>query len=108
MALVAGREAPVLYSVTDGVAEITLNRPDNRNSMTPDVLAAFAKAVNAVKTDKAVRCLIITARGSSFCAGADFRKGTGLAEAEWVSPFERSMHRVSKLGPNTAIPTIPC
>ena len=66
-------EPAVLYEVKDQIAQITLNRPENRNSMTADVLDGFADAVGQVKTDPDVRCVIITGSGRSFCAGADFR-----------------------------------
>ncbi|MDG2334548.1 MAG: enoyl-CoA hydratase/isomerase family protein [Myxococcota bacterium] len=68
-------EAPVLYEVADRVATLTLNRPDNRNSMTPDVLQGLADSVHRVREDPEVRCLVITGRGKSFCAGADFKAG---------------------------------
>jgi enoyl-CoA hydratase/carnithine racemase len=63
----------VLYSAADGIGELTLNRPENRNAMTPDVLAGLAEAVARAKADASLRCLIVTGRGRSFCAGADFR-----------------------------------
>lgn len=66
-------EPAVLYAVRERVAEVTLNRPDNRNAMTPDVLAGLADAVARAKGDSELRCLIVTGRGTSFCAGADFR-----------------------------------
>jgi enoyl-CoA hydratase/carnithine racemase len=68
-------EAAVLYEVDDTVAEITLNRPDNRNSMTEDVFRGLHEAVTKVQADRNLRCLIITGRGKSFCAGADFKSG---------------------------------
>jgi enoyl-CoA hydratase len=88
-------EAAVLYEVTDGVAEITLNRPENRNSMTPDVLAGLADAVARAKADPELRCAIVTGRGKSFCAGADFRSRGGAApgggeDSAHVAPHERS------------------
>lgn len=66
-------ESAVLYEVKDHIATLTLNRPDNRNSMTNDVLEGLAKGVEEVRSDPDVRCLIITGRGRSFCAGADFK-----------------------------------
>jgi enoyl-CoA hydratase/carnithine racemase len=72
-------EPAVLYDAADHVATITLNRPENRNSMTPDVLDALAESLARVKADPEVRCLIITGTGKSFCAGADFKTG---AQAE--------------------------
>jgi len=65
--------APVLVEVADGVATITLNRPDNRNSMTPDLMAAFRRAIADAAADRALRAVVLTGRGASFCAGADFR-----------------------------------
>jgi enoyl-CoA hydratase/carnithine racemase len=88
-------EPAVLYDATDGVAEITLNRAENRNSMTPDVLAGLADGVARARADASVRCVIVTGRGKSFCAGADFRaRGGALAAGDgadgYVAPHERS------------------
>jgi len=66
-------EAPVLYETQDYVAKITLNRPENRNSMTPDVLGGFREAILCAREDRELRAVIITGSGQSFCAGADFR-----------------------------------
>lgn len=84
-------EAAVLYERIDGVAEITLNRPDNRNAMTPDVLAGLADGVARARADAEVRCVIVTGRGTSFCAGADFRaRAEPDSHAAYVAPHERS------------------
>jgi enoyl-CoA hydratase/carnithine racemase len=66
----------VLYEAKDYVATITLNRPENRNSMTDDVLEGLRTAVKTVREDTEVRCVIITGKGKSFCAGADFKTQT--------------------------------
>ena len=66
-------DAPILFNVEDMVGLITLNRPDNRNSMDSETMPAFLEAIEQVKTDNELRCLIITGTGKSFCAGADFR-----------------------------------
>ena len=66
-------DAPVLVDRRGHVLEITLNRPDNRNSMTPEMLPAFGAAVREAAIDADARCVIITGTGTSFCAGADFR-----------------------------------
>jgi enoyl-CoA hydratase/carnithine racemase len=64
---------PVLVDKAGFIAQITLNRPHNRNSMTADVMAAFSEAVETIKADHELRCLIITGSGQTFCAGADFK-----------------------------------
>lgn len=59
--------------VAPGVGEIVLDRPDNRNSMTPELLAAFARAVEAARADAGLRCLVLRGEGRCFSAGADFK-----------------------------------
>jgi enoyl-CoA hydratase/carnithine racemase len=83
-------ETAVLYDVRDGVAEITLNRPENRNAMTPDVLAGLADAVARARADASLRCVIVTGRGKSFCAGADFKQRRDDAGGAYRAPHERS------------------
>jgi enoyl-CoA hydratase/carnithine racemase len=82
----------VLYESKDHVATITLNRPENRNSMTPDVLDGLSSAVARARGDSDVRCVIITGRGSSFCAGADFRSQRTRDD---LAPHERSFETYS-------------
>ena len=84
-------EPAVLYEVRDGIGELTLNRPENRNAMTPDVLAGLAAAVEQAKADRGLRCVIVTGRGKSFCAGADFRaEREEDLEGSYQAPHERS------------------
>lgn len=65
----------VLYEREGDLGIITLNRPDNRNSMTPELLDRFAEIVAEV-IDDPPRCAIITGRGNCFSAGADFKSVT--------------------------------
>ncbi|MGH7287572.1 MAG: enoyl-CoA hydratase/isomerase family protein [Myxococcota bacterium] len=84
-------DAAVLYEVQGGVAEITLNRAENRNAMTPDLLASLESAVERAKSDAALRCVIVTGRGKSFCAGADFKaRREESLEGRFRAPHERS------------------
>ena len=81
----------VLYVQADGVATITLNRPDKLNSFTVDMHAALAEALARAGTDEAVRCVLITGAGRGFCAGQDLAdravapgetaSGAGIAES---------------------------
>ncbi|MFZ4577577.1 MAG: enoyl-CoA hydratase/isomerase family protein [Myxococcota bacterium] len=64
---------PAVYVEREAdLAILTLDRPENRNSMTPELLDAFSLAVDQVRASDA-RCVIITGHGPSFCGGADFR-----------------------------------
>ncbi|MFP4137347.1 MAG: 2-(1,2-epoxy-1,2-dihydrophenyl)acetyl-CoA isomerase PaaG [Halomonas sp.] len=64
-------EAPLLYSVEDGVARLTLNRPDSLNSFNAELHAEMRQALKAVRQDKSVRALLLTGNGRGFCAGQD-------------------------------------
>ncbi|HLL24699.1 MAG TPA: enoyl-CoA hydratase/isomerase family protein, partial [Kofleriaceae bacterium] len=63
----------VRYERTGSIGVITLDRPDNRNSMTPELLDAFEVASARANADGEARVIVVTGRGSSFSAGADFK-----------------------------------
>ncbi len=63
----------------DGVATLTLNRPDKLNALTPKVFVALRAQIDAVSHDDAVRCVVLTGAGRSFCAGHDL---SAIAEGE--------------------------
>ena len=60
-------------SAERAVGVLRLNRPDNRNSMTGELLDAFALAVADARRDKLARAIVLTGSGSCFSAGADLR-----------------------------------
>lgn len=61
----------VKYRVKDGVACITLNRPDRLNSFTAAMHDELAAALDAAEADDAVRAILLTGAGRGFCAGQD-------------------------------------
>jgi len=61
------------YSVTDGVATITLNRPEARNALSATMKDELTQVVPQAAADPAVRALILTGAGGAFCAGGDLR-----------------------------------
>ncbi len=79
----------VTYRAADRIGTITLERPDNRNSMTPELLDAFTAASAAARADTNVRCVVVTGTGASFSAGADF-KSTLQRDGDLRAPHERS------------------
>ena len=80
--------AAVRYDTDGRVGVITLDRPDNRNSMTPELLDAFAAASVAARADASVRAVVITGTGTCFSSGADFK--STLQRAGGAAPHERS------------------
>lgn len=61
----------ILFDVSEGVATITLNRPDKLNSFTKEMHAELRDALQAIKRDSEVRALLLTGAGRGFCAGQD-------------------------------------
>lgn len=59
---------------------ITLNDPDNLNTLTPELIAAVSAAVQQAEDDPNVRVLVLTGAGRAFCAGANLKRITGLIE----------------------------
>lgn len=70
--------AMVLYDVSDGIATLTLNNPQERNSMTAEMVAEIVAAMEAAEADADVRVVIVTGTPPAFCAGANLGN---LAEA---------------------------
>ena len=79
----------VRYEQHGDIGVITLDRPDNRNSMTPELLDAFAVASETARTDTEIRCLVVTGTGACFSSGADF-KSTLQRDGDHRAPHERS------------------
>ncbi len=61
----------ILYSVSDGVARLTLNRPERLNSFNAQMHAEVRQALARLESDSTVRVLVITGAGRGFCAGQD-------------------------------------
>ncbi|WP_019629546.1 crotonase/enoyl-CoA hydratase family protein [Actinomadura atramentaria] len=63
------------YEVRDGVATLTLNRPDRMNAYTNTMRAETLDAFDRIDADDAVRAVVVTGAGRAFCAGADLAAG---------------------------------
>jgi len=61
----------VLLTQEDGVATITLNRPEAMNAMTNELMRGISQALEVVRSNEAIRVVILTGNGRGFCAGAD-------------------------------------
>jgi enoyl-CoA hydratase/carnithine racemase len=94
----------LLYEVADGVATVTLNRPEQRNALSGQLLAELVDATKRVRDDDDVRAMVLTGAGDKvFCAGADlggFAADVPLVQKHFASDlfleFFRLMPRLGK------------
>jgi enoyl-CoA hydratase/carnithine racemase len=70
------------YDVADGVATITLNRPDKLNAFNTQMMKDMIAAFDATDADDAVKAVIVTGAGRGFCAGADLAAGAETFDYE--------------------------
>ncbi len=73
---------PVLLDLADGVATITLNRPDAMNSLDVATKEALLETVRPVAEDPAVRCVVLTGTGRAFCVGQDLKEHIEILHSE--------------------------
>jgi enoyl-CoA hydratase len=80
----------IQFSVENGIARVTLNRPEKMNALNPEMIVRLARCWDAIGADPSVRVVILTGSGErTFCAGADLGRLTPLltraraAEDEW-------------------------
>jgi enoyl-CoA hydratase/carnithine racemase len=70
----ASTKAILLREDVGPIAVLTLNRPQARNSLSEDLLAALSEALADIAADVSVRAVVVAANGSAFCAGHDMRE----------------------------------
>ena len=94
----------ILLEVADGVALVTLNRPERLNAYTSTMGRELSEAFATCDADDAVRAIIVTGAGRAFCAGADLARGgetfdrTAAAEYQGVPPerpWEKPAHAIA-------------
>lgn len=84
-------ETAVLFEVSEGVATITLNRPEQMNTINAELGAGLMDALRQVRSREDIRVAILTGNGRAFCAGADLRsRADGPAAASGVAGLFRT------------------
>ena len=63
----------LLAEIDDGVAVLTMNRPERRNAMSEAMMAAMERILRDVEVDDEVGCVVLTGAGAAFCAGGDVK-----------------------------------
>ena len=99
-------------TVDNGIALLTLNRPGKRNAMSDAMRAELVAHLLSIRTDRAIRALIITGSGKGFCAGGDIAGMKTRMEADpatvGFNGWERQqgVHYAASLLLNLPIPTV--
>src|SRR5690242_18674455 len=96
------------YAVDDGIATITLDRPERKNAFTLLTIDAWVAALNEAAADDGVRVVVVRATGAAFCAGIDLSalaaiEPTPIARKEVLS---KRIHRVALALDDLDKPTI--
>jgi enoyl-CoA hydratase/carnithine racemase len=92
----------ILYSVSDGVATLMLNRPEQLNAWTNTMEEEVRTAMHAASADESVKVIVLTGAGRGFCAGADMKtlsniQGSGAIQE---TPRRRDDEPLGKGDPN--------
>ena len=85
----------ILYAVEDGVATITLNRPEKLNAYVPEMGSDIIEAFGEARADSSVGAVVVTGAGRGFCAGVDLERlkqdmAAGSGAATNIPTWERS------------------
>lgn len=103
-------EPPVLFELAEGVATITLNRPDKLNAFTVEMVDLWAERLEEACRRDDVEAIVFTGAGRGFCAGGDvslmMRARAGASPAERRSELADHVHRIPRALAATDKPVI--
>jgi 2-(1,2-epoxy-1,2-dihydrophenyl)acetyl-CoA isomerase len=83
----------LLAEVDDGVAVVTMNRPERRNAMSEAMMAAMDRMLGELEADDAVGCVVLTGTGGAFCAGGDVKAMAERPAADRGQTMDAAIHR---------------
>ena len=87
----------ITFEVTERVAYVTLNRPEKRNALGPQLVSELSEVFEEIKHDDSVKVVILKAAGKVFCAGADLAYLQTLQNNTYVENLEDSLRLKSLL-----------
>jgi enoyl-CoA hydratase/carnithine racemase len=90
--------------IVDGIATLTMNRPEQRNALSRELIRHLSGELDSIEADAAIRALILAGAGKAFCAGMDI-KGV-MADAAGMREMLRGLADVMRRIRRLAVPTI--
>ena len=90
----------------DGVTTLLLNRPQQFNALSEELLEALHRELDSVAADPAVRCVVIAAAGKAFCAGHDLRQMRATPRLEYYQDLFARCARVMRAIQTVPVPVI--
>ena len=77
------------YEVKDGVATVTLNRPDVYNALNDGITYELQDALKAVAKDDQVRVIVLTGEGKAFCSGQDLKAAADQEKRSFMDSLQK-------------------
>jgi 2-(1,2-epoxy-1,2-dihydrophenyl)acetyl-CoA isomerase len=96
----------LLYRVENGVATITLNRPDVYNALNNEITFELQDAFKAVAKDEAVRVVVLTGAGKAFCSGQDLKASSGEEKRSFLDSLHKRYNPIIRAIRNLPKPVI--
>lgn len=96
----------IKYEVAQGVATITLNRPDVYNALNDEITYELQAAFKAVKKDAAVRVVVLTGEGKAFCSGQDLKAAAATPNRSFSDSIHKRYNPIVKAIRNLPKPVI--
>lgn len=82
----------ILSDIKDSICTLTLNRPEKRNALNDELIAALKKALREADADDSARTVVIRGAGKDFCSGADLSSIQKIATASYEENVEDARH----------------
>jgi enoyl-CoA hydratase/carnithine racemase len=99
-------ESILLRDEQAGVVTLTLNRPSQFNALSEEMLSALQEALDELRQDDAVRCVVIAASGKAFCAGHDLKQMRANPRQDYYDTLFARCSRVMQAIVNLPVPVI--
>ncbi|OIP25981.1 MAG: hypothetical protein COT13_04265 [Chloroflexi bacterium CG08_land_8_20_14_0_20_45_12] len=97
----------IIFEKKEGVARITLNRPEALNAISPELISEIGVAADDAEKDESIKAIVIAAKGRAFSAGADLKAIKGILDSPHkIERFLRSWHKTFKTLEESSKPVI--